>query len=207
MQKIVLLAAISLFLPSGNGHCTSGFMNVDALVNKANPLRNATNKLDVNELILFADLSFQCSGNITSLILGVEVSRANIFSRYPEFQLWQNTENNSFIKKTTREIILSPDDFNTDGVFRFPLEPPIAYETGDIIGIYQPNTAAVTVYSTPLDSPMLAFNSTGNAINMVDLKSFMTINETLVIYPVTGKLINQTIQNNLQYHTLVWFFL
>ena len=123
--------------------CTEGFMDFSLLARNAAqiPMASLSLSFPIADQLRLPEAEFLCSGEITSLLLGVTVQQASIERyEYPQFQLWRETED-GYTRVTTVSVILGPDNFSTSGVYEYPLDPPIQFVTGDQIGWYQPKTA------------------------------------------------------------------
>ena len=124
--------------------CTSSFMDMDVLVKRAERITNnyvESRELD-RELRVVPDWNFNCSGNITGLLLGVDIRTGE--TEYPEVQTWRRN-GNQFTKVDSRTIVLSPGNFSASGVFQSHLTTPLPVVAGDMIGVYQPNEGSSVV--------------------------------------------------------------
>ena len=171
-----------------DSQCVNGFMDLSLLVNKARAGVNGNQNtlLNGNELRLIANMS--CNGNITSVILGLDVVRLTLIrNRFPEIQIWDR-ENDTFNRLESRQIFLTVEDFPTDGVYRYTLEPPMSFEEGHWIGIYQPPSAnsAANFYYIPVNTPQLMLSTTNTNVS-VSLSSFVLVNQSILFHPITSK--------------------
>ena len=95
------------------------------------------------------DWNFNCSGNIISLLLGVDIRTGEI--EYPEVQTWRRNRNQFTRVDRSRTIVLN---FSASGVFQYYLTTPLPVIAGDMIGVYQPNDGSSVVriyYKTNFD--------------------------------------------------------
>ena len=171
-------------------------MDLELMIRKA-PLVDSDNngldtQLSINELRIITNMTFTCSGNLTSMILGIELHRPDLFIRnlYPQIQLWRPSNDNiTYQKVTAREVILSPANFSTDGATRFEITPPIEFNEGDVLGVYQPALfrSVVIFYYTEVQAPVLSLIANPTDIpSTVNLTSFTPVTQSLLIYPITG---------------------
>ena len=119
-------------------------MDMDVLVKRAERIANnnvESSDLD-RELRVVPDWNFTCSGNIISLLLGVDIRTGG--TEYPEVQTWRRN-GSQFTRIDSRTIMLSPGNFSASGVFQYHLTTPIPVVAGDMIGVYQPDTASSVV--------------------------------------------------------------
>ena len=122
-------------------------MDMDVLVKRAERITNnnvQSSDLD-KELRVVPDWTFSCSGNITSLLLGVDIRTGG--TEYPEVQTWKRN-GNQFTRVDSRTIMLSPGNFSASGVFQYHLTTPLPVVAGDMIGVYQPlkDRSVVRIY-------------------------------------------------------------
>lgn len=102
-----------------------------------------------NEFRLLLDASFNCSGTMTGLLLVGTVNSIDVTNKlYPEIQLWRITDSiaHRYSRQTRQEIIMSAGDFSPDGVLQYNLTTPILFQSGDVLGVYQPMNSVVRVY-------------------------------------------------------------
>ena len=139
------------------------------------------------EFRLMPDVAFNCNGTITSFLIGGSCSwnQANR-SQYPEIQIWRNTGGNTYTRQASREIRLAEGYFSPDGVLQYNLTTPISFQSGDVLGVYQPpvNKSVVTLFYS--SSTTYQINSKPNS-SVIDLQSMeSTDNEQVLISPVSG---------------------
>ena len=133
--------------------CTEGFMDYSLLEGKAaNPsgsLRN--NRLTENTAarwIIIGDsmgnnVRFTCDTVVTEILIGVDIRTVNDNvgrNLYPKFEVWSPTNNmmTEYTRVMSIEIRLTPDNFTTNGQYRFTLPTPLNVSSGYRIGVYQP---------------------------------------------------------------------
>ena len=154
--------------------CTSGFMELDLLRKRAEKIKNEgmnNDGLD-NSFILLPGDSFNCSGNMTGLLFVGTYRTGKDRNMYPEIQIYRNTGGNTYTRQgSSQEIRLAKGDFSPDGVLQYNLTTPISFQSGDVLGVYQPDqsVSVVRVYYRQLqgttvniyrnsDSPMSSIN-------------------------------------------------
>ena len=129
--------------------CTEGFMNYSLLeARAANPsgsLRN--NRLSETNatrwIIIEESIRFTCDTVITEILIGVDIRTVNDSigrNLYPKFEVWSPTNNmmTEYTRVISIEIRLTPDNFTTNGQYRFTLPTPLNVSSGYRIGMYQP---------------------------------------------------------------------
>ena len=182
-------------------------MELDVLYKKATP-SSGLNNLDA-QLCVVPDVSFSCSGKITGLLLGA--TRRAIMDNgtralYPEIQIWrQNSAILNFTRLASQEIKLTEGDFSPDGVLQYNLTTPISFQSGDVLGVYQPKESysVVTVYYHDSDDVMMStmycspwsFASNPPSLLTADQSLKVMNGKQLLILPIT-----RFVANNLVYY-------
>ena len=128
--------------------CTEGFMDYSLLQGKA---RNPTGSLRNNRLsentatrwiIIEGNTMFTCDTFITEILIGVDIRTVNDNvgrNLYPKFEVWGPTNDaDVYLRVMSIEIRLTPDNFTTNGQYRFTLPTPLNVSSGYRIGVYQP---------------------------------------------------------------------
>ena len=110
--------------------------------------------------------------------------------QYPEIQLWRNTDGNTYTRQASQEIRLAEGDFSPDGVLQYNLTTPISFQSGDVLGVYQPSTESSVVYnsvsSQTSPSPVMALSpikwivgaETGGGVSLPELQIWRNIGGT-----------------------------
>ena len=177
-------------------------MDLDLLITRASKTSSSTggraqNNLNM-ELCLIPDMSFKCSGTISGLLLGATTrTDGNSRNLYPEVQLWRKSTNKTvnetvFTKQASQEIRLNPGDFSPDGVLQYNLTTPILFQSGDVLGVYQPRTG---------DSIATLYYSTSNSMsycienNLASITLQSLTDKQILISPITGEKLYSCINN------------
>ena len=165
-------------------------MQLDVLRRRAEKIprgHDSRNRLD-HELRLMPYMNFTCSGNITSLLLGVDIRNHH---SYPEVHIWQRN-GEQFNRIASREIRLTAGNFSPDGVLRYNLTPPLQFHSGDILGVYQPREADSSVrlyYSDTGTATPLVYQLGPTKPSLVTTLSLSSLNilygQHLLLTPVT----------------------
>ena len=172
--------------------CTERFMELPLVSKRAEQIgrKEAVNGLLSNELRVFRDHLFNCSTNITSLILGIDVREATgNRTHFPSIQLFRlNNGLYSLVTGSERIIYYSTSNVSTSGVFEYLLNPPISVQSSDILAVSQPHereSVVVVHYIDHVQWLTVQYQFGTTSFTMANL----TINEQLVlVYPITGNL-------------------
>ena len=172
-------------------------MQLDLLRKNAELIQNGRQSTDrlSNELRLFPSMTFNCSGHITGLLLGADIRWSpSIKNRYPEVQIWRNVfASDQFIRQASQEIRLNPGgDFSPDGVLQYTLAPPISFQSGDVLGVYQPpeHESVVRLYYAGSNnaSDSYRFFTGTNSLTTVALQhTTRKSSQLLLLSSITGK--------------------
>ena len=135
------------------------------------------------ELRIFPDINFTCSGNLTKWIFGGEIKTAV----GAELQIWRS-QNQELVPNSYTFVgscVLPVWSPNSEGVYNCTPESPLAFEKGDILGVYQrgggsrvevfyqettgpPNYRYLTDHELDVDPPLSLFAINATRINNVD---------------------------------------
>ena len=179
--------------------CTEGFIDRDLLERRAEKIGSGLEGMSGKQLrgeqfLVIPGMNFSCSGIITSLLLGVDVRN---LTEPLVFELWRpevvadTVMGYSNVLFTYEEINIDPGEFSTDGVRRYPIEPPIRFQEGDVITIFQPDGGRALLFYTGLAghaSPLaLDVNLPFYVTMFVNASGHQTFDGTLLLRPVTSK--------------------
>ena len=171
------------------------FMQLDVLKERAKKISTGNtrsrNKLN-NELRVFPELNFTCSGKITGFLLGAEIRNRARFGTnlYPEVHIFKPSSASSiYVKVTSQEIRLAAGYFSPDGVLQYNLTTPIRFQRDYILGVYQPskNDSIVQLYYTPDMSAPDTYKFEEKVNNFTQPVKIVAF-ESVLISPITGKL-------------------
>ena len=103
-----------------------------------------------NQQRLFPDITFTCNGFITKWIVGAKRGRGTLL---PELQVWRNNGEGSFIKTKFSPL---PSNATDNNIVEYIPNPPLEFQEGDILGVYQPphQHSALVVYYQDHDGPV-----------------------------------------------------
>ena len=122
-------------------------MDLNLLKKRAEKILNtgiSSNFLD-SDFRLITGMSFTCSGSLTSLLLAVDVRPGGSRTLYPEVQIWRAHNKNVYNLQDSQQIRLAAGDFSPDGVLQYTLSPELSFQTGDLLGVWQPASSGSVV--------------------------------------------------------------
>ena len=113
--------------------CTSGFLSSAKLQNKTYDVNIFNDQRRLQQQRVFPDINFTCSGNLTKWIVGGTVGN----TLGGEVQIWRrnNGSENDYTK--VGYSILDAIDPVDDNVYEHIPDPPLEFQEGDILGVYQ----------------------------------------------------------------------
>ncbi|XP_019858119.1 PREDICTED: uncharacterized protein LOC109586375 [Amphimedon queenslandica] len=155
---VILLCFMSngILLEVNRESCTEGFMDYSLLQGKAtNPSGSRNNRLtestatrwiiiedQEDENFMKRDIMFTCATVVLEILIGVDIRTVNDTvgrNLYPRFEVWAPTNDDDvYTRVMSVEIRLTPDNFTTNGQYRFTLPTPLNVSSGYRIGVYQP---------------------------------------------------------------------
>ena len=97
-----------------------------------------------NETRILTEYQFNCSlTTITSVIVGGDLRTSNNNRQlFPSVQIWRPLRLCYYqyyrVSYNERTIYYSTNNVSTNGVFKYPLDPPIPVRSGDVLAISQP---------------------------------------------------------------------
>ena len=151
--------------------CGCGFMSVERVYAL---LQMGSRKNFDNRQMIFPNITFTCSGEVVKWIMTARWR--NDRSAYPQLQIWRLMEGSTY--KKIHSTDLSTDEQNDD-VYEFPVNPPLPFQPGDILGVLQPNDRqsrlqvryddgedAVSYYYTGADYDSDTFTIIGASVDM-----------------------------------------
>ena len=173
-------------------NCTSGFMDLDLLKRRAVkiPEGDRSNDFLDHEFRLIPDMNFTCSGTITSLLIGAAYRTGRLRIEYPEVQVWKiNPEGSLYTRQGSEEIRLAAGDFSPDGVLQYTLTTPMTFQSGDVLGVYQPDQSdsLVTLFYNSDASAPTTLRISSQPTTSISLGSLSSISgQHILISPISG---------------------
>ena len=148
-----------------------------------------------DQIRILTEYHFNCSStNITSVIVGGDLKVPDNGRRlFPKVQIWrpQVTNPNRFVlvPDSERTIYYSTNNVSTNGVFEYPLDPPIPVQSRDKLAISQPSQGD-SIFRVYYIQNVVNFHS--HQINFgsttADLSSNRKFSDLVLVYPITGEL-------------------
>ena len=121
---------------------------------------NDRDTINDERLVLFPDIIFTCSGMVVKWIMGGE--RESFQGEFSELQIWRLTGGSVYQKITGTVISLLSDE--DDNVYEYTVNPPLPFQTGDILGLFQPDETALQLhYDSDDDSSIYYVSEFGNS--------------------------------------------
>jgi hypothetical protein len=144
-------------------NCGCGFMSADrvfAVLEEPQINGGRDTKEFDDQQILLPSFSLTCSGLIVKWIMRAEKWNSGR-NEFPELQIWRPDEGSTYRKVNSTQITLTEE--NESEVYEYPLEVPLLFQPGDILGVLQPDKdfARVQVaYDDHGDSVYYVFSGT-----------------------------------------------
>ena len=134
--------------------CTEGFMDYSLLQGKArhphgnlrderlSKYKNPVEDVATIWIVIEENIRFTCATVITEILIGVDIRTVDDSvgrNLYPKFEVWgPSNDDDVYTREMSIEIRLTPDNFTTNGQYRFTLPTPLNVSSRYRIGVYQP---------------------------------------------------------------------
>lgn len=130
--------------------CTQGFIDRDTLLSKAAILSGNGSDLAYREATqrIFPSLTLPCSGVILQVTMAALYRGVGGLNRFPEVQIWRWVSDDRWRKVAgvREQAGLSPTgELNVYSYSLEELQPPMAFQSGDVLGLYQPYSSSSTL--------------------------------------------------------------
>ena len=139
--------------------------------------------------------SFNCSGNITSLLFGGDL-RLYISYKYPTISLWSRQGGSTVYNKVAgsdRTLSLNPYNFSTSGPLLYHFSESLQFESGQILGLRHYDNRLRLYYIDSNQSMIYKFENNFINFNTIDISQGNNVHNVeqkqILIYPKTGKYI------------------
>ena len=137
MYKCGLLVWYILFIISDPPDCGCGFMSEERVyaLNNIPPLNTGLRTDFDDQQMIFPDITFTCDGDVVKWIMA---GRWNFdHNQFPELQIWRLSQGTTYTKQNGTSI--TADNRESDDIYEYILTTPLPFQSGDILGILQPN--------------------------------------------------------------------
>ena len=143
--SLILVVFLNLLLYEAGESCTKGFMDMDLLRSKSAQIDSTTSdqQLARNKATrwILQD-KFSCHSTLREVLIGVDIrTETGTRDQYPSIEIWYERKKNSYEKYSPEKsftINLTPDNFTTDGLYRYKLSTGLTVNKNDKIVVYQP---------------------------------------------------------------------
>ena len=130
--------------------------------------------------MIVLNATFNCNGRITNVAVSMD---GEIGSNYPLFQVWHPTQLNSSTYNKTDEVQLTGGEYisidDTKGYYYASLSlnsnSQIEFQSGDVIGYYQPSDARRHIWSVQTSGYTSYSNNVTSPLTSVDINSIENI--------------------------------
>lgn len=130
------------------------------------------NVMHAGKQLIFPDIQFTCSGQVVKWIIGAWRSNKQWKQGYPELQIWRPIDSSTF--KKVNGTLLSAQAQGEDRIYEFVVSPPLPFQQGDILGVFQPTAASrrMQVYFDGSGNSVYYYiTDAENEISMIDIEA------------------------------------
>ena len=149
MSCYLLLVFLLPLEVDGVSTCTEGFMDLDLIQNNMKHPGGSSSVSALAEegnatrwIITEDDNKFNCTATLEEILIGVNIRTVNdTIGRdlYPRFEVWSpNNNGDRYTRQMSVDIILTPDNFTTNGLYRYRLPQLVSVSNEYRMGVYQP---------------------------------------------------------------------
>ena len=215
---LVFFLPLLLMEVDGESTCTEGFMDLNLIqYNMNHPAHssNVSTLAEVNNptrwIITEDDNKFTCDTTLEEILIGVVIRTVNdTIGRklYPRFEVWSpNNNGDRYTRQMSVDIILTPDNFTTNGLYRYRLPQLVNVSNEYRMGVYQPPSERSVVRFYKITGSGSGFKEVGKIpLNLInnpvinirgDIKEVDDQRLNILLHPVTGSII--------QYITIIYY--
>ena len=207
--SLILVVFLNLLLYEAGESCTKGFMDMDLLRSKSAQIRspptNAQPSVQQLAEVVHGPTKwilhdkFSCQSTLREVLIGVDIrTETRIRYQYPSIEIWHRKGGHSYEKYQTERsftINLTPDNFTTDGLYRYKLSTGLTVNRNDRLVVYQPASDQsivrfYTVTGEEMDEIGLFDDINANQIKTSGRNIDVTWynGEKILLQPILGKL-------------------
>ena len=145
---LVFLLPLLLMEVAGVSTCTKGFMDLDLIQYNMNHPAGSPSVSTLAEegnptrwIIIERHNKFTCTATLEEILIGVDIRTVNDTigrNLYPRFDVWSPNNSDRYTREMSVDIILTPDNFTTNGLYRYRLPQPVSVYNEYRMGVYQP---------------------------------------------------------------------
>ena len=118
-------------------NCTCGFMSVDRVYALLGKTRGFRSPFLQEQLVIFPDITFTCSGEVVRWIMGGNFIRLG--NKFLELHIWRPSGGSIYQRVNSTFITLSILNDENDYVHEYTVDPPLPFQPGDILGLFHPD--------------------------------------------------------------------
>ena len=115
-------------------------MNLDTLRELGRVTGGTRRNRDQQQRII-PSIAFRCNGSITKWIVAARWRNGEERTNFPELQIWRATAITGQYRKISASTLTATAE-NANRVYEHTPSSPLAFQEGDILGIFQPSRAA-----------------------------------------------------------------
>ena len=113
-----------------------------------------------NREFLIDSIQFDCTGELRRWTVGAERRAGGSTEQHAQFQIWRRTGNTETFEYQYERLPQFSDISSTDlvpteslNVYEIAVDPPLQFQQGDVLGVFQPRDAQVVLHYTRLGYP------------------------------------------------------
>ena len=202
IASLFLMSNVLLLVQSS---CTEGFMDLSLIQNNMAPPASSLSVSTLAEegnatrwIVTEGPNKFTCTAALEEILIGVDIRTVNDTigrNLYPSFDVWSPNNSDRYTREMSVDIILTPDNFTTNGLYRYRLPQQVNVSNDYRMGVYQPPSERSVVRFYKITGESNDIKKVGkiksNVINntVIKIKGEKEVDEqqlNILLHPVTS---------------------
>ena len=173
---------------TGPAGCSKGFLSLDNINDLLLSESDVFSfKQHPQEQRILSGISFTCSGSVTKWIIGAQRKPSITAVLHPDLQVWRcsvlvDKDNIDCDREGNSTISGAVQVEGHPNVYQYTPDPPLEFESGDVFGLYQPDSltsqlevvfedtspGGITIRVEGLSSPLTSISDMDNSLDIED---------------------------------------
>ena len=129
----------------GQSECTSGFMGRDRVRDLSRVVGGRLRTRERQQRII-PMINFTCSGSINKWTVAAEWNGGRMHVNFPQLEIWRIQSAGSNVYNRMGSTHPGGAVENDSEIYEFVVSPPLQFQPGDILGIFNPHRPRLGIY-------------------------------------------------------------
>jgi len=180
----------------GQSECTSGFMGRDRVRDLSRVMGGRLRTRERQQRII-PMINFTCSGSINKWTVAAKWNGGRNHINFPQLEIWRIQSAGSNLYNRMGFTLARKTIQNDNQTYEFVVSPPLQFESGDILGIFNPRRPRLGIYYVETIGPpnyhtrptgegtspsTASFTISGNTASQNDLP-LITVDTSELLHP------------------------